>query len=134
MARYPCRYLGSDRLEHFTPETMITNKETRTWAMAIHLSQFAGYLVPLAAFVVPIVIWQVQKDDMPELDIHGRIVTNWLLSSLIYFTVFGVLSFVIIGIPFVFVLLALTIVFPIVGGIKANQGRAWKYPLSINFF
>ena len=113
---------------------MITNEETRMWAMALHLSQFAGYLVPLAGFVVPIVIWQVQKEDMPELDIHGRIVANWLISSLIYFTVFGLLSFVIIGLPFVFALIALTIIFPIIGGIKANQGRAWKYPLAINFF
>jgi uncharacterized Tic20 family protein len=28
----------------------------------------------------------------------------------------------------------LVVVFPIIGGIKASTGEAWKYPLSIPFF
>ena len=27
----------------------------------------------------------------------------------------------------------LAVVFPIVGGLKASSGEAWKYPLSISF-
>jgi uncharacterized Tic20 family protein len=32
------------------------------------------------------------------------------------------------------ILVVICIVFPIVGGIKANGGIEWQYPLSIRFF
>ena len=113
---------------------MIADKETQQWAMLLHLSQFSGYVIPLAGLVVPIIIWQVQKENMPDLDIHGRIVTNWIISEIIYGIIFVILCFVLIGIPLLIVLGILSVAFPIIGGLKANQGRAWKYPLSISFF
>ena len=114
------------------PET--SDKEVRMWAMILHLSQFAGYVVPLAGLIVPVVIWQVKKEEMPELDVHGRIVANWMISEIIYAALFVVLSFVLIGIPLLVILGILAVVFPIIGGIKANDGVAWKYPLSIPIF
>jgi uncharacterized Tic20 family protein len=36
---------------------MIQDQQTRQWAMFLHLSQFAGYIIPLAGLVVPIIIW-----------------------------------------------------------------------------
>jgi uncharacterized Tic20 family protein len=48
--------------------------------------------------------------------------------------VIAVLCFVLIGILLVPVLVVLNIVFPIIGGLKANEGVVWKYPLSIPFF
>lgn len=102
--------------------------------MILHLSQFAGYVIPLAGLVVPIIIWQVQKENMPDLDIHGRIVTNWIISEIIYGVIFAILCFVLIGIPLLIVLGVLSVAFPIIGALKANQGQTWKYPLSIAFF
>jgi len=105
----------------------------RQWAMFLHLSLFAGFLVPMAGLVVPIIIWQLKKEEFPEIDEHGKIVVNWIISSFIYAAVCVVLCFVLIGIPLLFVLGVLSIVFPIIGGIKANDGQVWKYPLSIQF-
>jgi len=48
--------------------------------------------------------------------------------------VFGFLCFVIIGIPLFMALVAVGIVFPIVGAVKANNGEVWPYPCSIAFF
>ena len=109
------------------------DQETRQWAMLLHLSQFAGYVIPMAGLVVPIVIWQMKKEELPALDIHGKIVANWIISALIYGAIFIVLSFVLIGIPLLMVLGVLGIAFPIIGALKANEGHTWKYPLSINF-
>ena len=103
------------------------------WAMILHLSVFAGYLVPIAGLVAPIVIWQVKKAVLPGIDIHGKIVVNWILSGLIYAVIFFLLSFVLIGIPLLIALGVVAVIFPIVGGIKANNGEAWKYPLTIQF-
>jgi len=108
--------------------------DANQWAMWLHLSMLSGFVVPGAGFIAPIVIWQIKKDELPGIDRHGKNATNWLISSLIYGIVFGILTFVLIGIPLLFALAACTVVFPIVAGLKANQGEIWKYPMAIEFF
>ena len=108
--------------------------DSNMWAMLIHLSQFCGYVIPLAGLIVPIVLWQIKKDEFPSIDKHGRIVANWVFTEIIFFIIFMVLMFVIIGIPLLVVLGIVGIVFPIVGAVKANSGELWPYPCSIRFF
>ncbi len=102
--------------------------------MLLHLSQLANFLVPLGGLIVPIVIWQVKKTELPGIDVHGKIVVNWIISALLYGIGCFILFFLLIGIPMLVALGIIAIIFPIVGGIKANNGEAWKYPLSITFF
>jgi len=109
-------------------------QQTRQWAMFIHLSSLMGLIVPLAGMIVPIILWQIKKTELPGIDVHGKIVANWIISSLIYAVICGVLIFVLIGIPLLFALCIVGIVFPIIGGIKASNGEVWNYPLSIQFF
>ena len=73
--------------------------DANTWAMLLHLSQFCGYIAPLAGLVVPIVLWQVKKGDSEIIDRHGRIVANWIISELIYWAISAALVFVFVGIP-----------------------------------
>ena len=109
-------------------------QQTRLWAMLIHLSLLAGILIPYAGYVVPIVIWQLKKNELPGIDAHGRVAANWMISWVIYTVIAFVLCFVLIGIPLLLVLAILHIVFPIIGAVKANEGELWQYPLSIKFF
>ena len=111
-----------------------TQMDEKTWAILLHLSQFCGFLIPLAGLVVPIVLWQVKKNESQLIDQHGRIVANWLITAFIAGIVFFMLSFLLIGIPLLILLGVLCIVFPIVGAIKANDGIAWPYPGSYRFF
>jgi uncharacterized Tic20 family protein len=60
-------------------------------------------------------------------------VCNWLISALLYGVLCIPLAFVFIGFFLALALAVLGIVFPIIGGIKANNGEVWKYPLSITF-
>ncbi len=115
-----------------TPEDL--EARGREWAMFLHLSQLLGFLLPFGGVIAPLLIWQVKKDELPDIDDHGRVVMNWALSVLIYFVGAVVLAFVLIGIPLLLVLAVLAVVFPIIGGIKANEGELWRYPLSIPFF
>lgn len=112
----------------------VPNPSANQMAMFLHFSQYLGFVLPIIGFVAPILIWQLKKEDIPELDIHGRIVANWLLSSLIYSLVCGVLTFVLIGFLGFLILAGLSLTFPIIGGIKANDGQPWDYPGSIRFF
>lgn len=111
-----------------------TVRETRQWAMLVHLSQF-GYLVfPLAGIVLPILLWQLKKNELPGIDAHGRVVLNWSISVIIYAIICIPLIFLFIGIPLIAIVAIAAIVFPIIGAIKANDGVLWKYPASIQFF
>ena len=109
-------------------------RETNQWAMYLHFSMLAGYLIPLAGLIAPIVIWQVKKDELPGIDEHGKNAVNWIISHLIYGFVFVILCIVLIGIPLLIALGVCSIAFPIVAGIKANSGEIWRYPLAIQFF
>jgi uncharacterized Tic20 family protein len=107
--------------------------QTRMWAMLLHFSILAGYAVPIAGLVVPIMIWQLKKDELSEIDVHGKNAVNWIISELIYLAVSFILCFVIIGIPLVIILGILGIIFPIIAALKASNGEVWRYPLSISF-
>ena len=110
------------------------SSDTNMLGMLLHLSQFCGYVVPLAGLIVPIVLWQIKKNDSEILDRHGRVVVNWIITEFILGIVFGLLCLVIIGIPLFAALAVAAVVFPIVGGVKANNGEVWPYPCSIAFF
>jgi uncharacterized protein len=105
----------------------------RQWAMFLHFSILLGFFIPIAGLVAPIVIWQIKKTEFPEIDAHGKNVANWIISVIIYGCVGFLLTFILIGIPLLYLLGAFCVVFPIIGGIKANNGEIWKYPMSIEF-
>lgn len=109
-------------------------QQTRLWGFALHLSILAGFAVPIAGLVVPVVIWQLKKDELPGIDQHGRNAVNWIISKLIYAAISAILVFAAIGIPMLIALGIMAVVFPIVAAIKAYNGEIWKYPLAIQFF
>ena len=106
-------------------------QQTRQWAFFLHLSVLAGLVVPIAGVVVPILIWQLKKAELPGLDVHGKNAINWIISAFIYAVVGFILTRAIIGGPLLIVLCVLGVVFPIVAAIKANNGEVWQYPFSI---
>jgi len=108
-----------------------TEQETRQWAMFLHLSQLAGFVLPLAGLVLPIVIWQVKKTSLPGIDVHGKVVANWIISVIVYGVACVLLAFVVIGIPLLVALAVVALVFPIIGGMKAGNGEVWRYPMSL---
>lgn len=119
----------------YRPDTALlqTDKE-RQMGLFLHISQLANMLIPPAGIIAPIVIWQVKKDEMPGLDAHGKMVTNWIISSVIYWAISIVLLFVFfIGLIPMLGLTIAGIAFPIIGAVKANNGEFWEYPLTIKF-
>lgn len=117
----------------YRPPTNLRTPDEQQMGLFLHLSQLAGLIVPFAGLIVPIVIWQTQKDKMPALDAHGKMIVNWMISLLIYAVVSGVLTIVLVGILGLLAVAVMSIVFPIIGGIKANNGELWEYPLTIKF-
>lgn len=121
-----------DYMQYQQPSSLQT-PEQKQMGLFLHLSQLAGLIVPVAGLVIPIVLWQTQKDKTPGLDAHGKMVTNWIISSLIYAFVSIPLMFVLVGFLTLIAVAIMGIVFPIIGAIKANNGELWEYPLTIKF-
>jgi uncharacterized Tic20 family protein len=115
------------------PPIGLQTQDEKQMGMFLHLSQLLNIILPFGGVIAPIVLWQMKKDQMPALDAHGKMVVNWLISSLIYYVISGVLAIVLIGFLGIFALIIMGIVFPIIGGIKANNGELWEYPLTIKF-
>ncbi|OHX64390.1 DUF4870 domain-containing protein [Flammeovirga pacifica] len=116
------------------------NTEVRPWGMDVnqfcmlmHLSQFAGYLMPFAGVALPIVMWATTKEESPQVDEQGKNILNWMISTYIYAIGFGILCIFLIGIPFIIALGIMTVVCAILGAIKSNDGGIYKYPFTINF-
>ena len=127
--------------EHKFEESQYEVVDARPWGMKLnefnmllHLSQFAGFIIPFAGLILPIVMWATNKDEHPSVDVHGKNVLNWIISTIIYAIVGAILSIIFIGI---FVLLALgicSLIFTIIGAVKASKGEVYEYPMSIKFF
>lgn len=112
---------------------METTSEERQYAMFIHLAQFAGYIIPGLGWILPLVLWLVRRENSAFIDENGKIVLNWILSCLVYGILAGILTLLLIGIPLLVALGVCSIVFIVLGAIRANEGIAWAYPLSIRF-
>lgn len=122
----------SFEMQYSQPSALVTS-EQKQMGMFLHLSQLANVILFPIGIILPIVLWQTQKEKIPALDAHGKMVTNWMISVTIYMIVSIILMFVLIGFVLIFVVGAVGIIFPIIGGIKANNGELWEYPLTIKF-
>lgn len=112
-----------------------------TWAMIVHLSALVGFLIPFGNVLGPLVIWVIKKDELPEVDRHGKEALNYHISISIYLAVAWaitlVLTLVFIGILLVPVVAIANIIlmalFPVLAGVKANEGGWYDYPMTIRF-
>ncbi|HRD72589.1 MAG TPA: DUF4870 domain-containing protein [Aquimonas sp.] len=109
----------------------LPSSEQRQWAMFAHLSALIGLIVPFGNVLGPLVIWLVQKDKMAFVDDQGKEALNFQI------TVFGAavisffLMFILIGFLLIFVVGLGALVLTIIAAIKANEGVAYRYPLTI---
>lgn len=107
--------------------------DEKQMGLFLHLSQLANIILFPIGIVLPIVLWQTQKDKMPALDAHGKMVTNFMISMTIYLFISIILMFVLIGFLLLPVVGLIGLIFPIIGAMKANNGEFWEYPLTIKF-
>ncbi|WP_062061058.1 DUF4870 domain-containing protein [Cellvibrio sp. OA-2007] len=115
------------------PHTMTMQTNNFDYAMVLHLAQFCSWLFPFLGLIVPLIMWQSKKED-PYIDEQGKVVMNWVFSSLIYFLVSAILCFIVVGFFLMAILLVCSIVFTIMGAMDANKGIIKNYPMAIKFF
>lgn len=105
-----------------------------SWAVLCHLGGLAGYLANgIGSILVPLVLWLVKRDEIPEVDAHGKEAVNFNISVSIYYVVLIVLAFVTFGLaaPLLLVLSLFHIICIIQAAIRANNGEMYRYPFTI---
>lgn len=117
----------------------LTEEQARNWAMAAHLSALVSAFIGFA-FVGPLIVYLVKKDDHPFIRKEAAEALNFQLSWLIWAVAGGILLAIlivlIIGVVLIPVAIAAAIawlVLTIVAGVKAGKGESYRYPLTIRF-
>lgn len=114
-------------------ESNMPTQDERNMAMFCHLGAFAGFIIPIpfAGIIVPLIIWQIKKDQSAYIDMHGKESVNFQITMAIAFLISFVLVFVLIGIPLLIGLAIFDLIIVIIAAIKANEGTEYRYPFSL---
>ncbi|MBF8721837.1 MULTISPECIES: DUF4870 domain-containing protein [Pseudomonas] len=113
------------------PDLPITppNAEIRQWAMFCHLSALLGLVVPLGHLLGPLVMWIWKRELDPFIDAQGKEALNFQISVTIAGFICFLLMFVLVGIVLFAILTVAVLVLAILAGVKANEGKPYRYPL-----
>lgn len=106
------------------------SQEARQWAMFCHFAAFLGLVFPFGSLLGPLIIWQVKKDMDPFVDAQGKEALNFQISVALAAVVCVLLMIVVIGFPLLMLLGLAALVLTIIAGIKANEGKAYRYPFT----
>jgi uncharacterized Tic20 family protein len=125
-------------------------QQVRTWSMLCHLSALAGLIIPFGSIIGPLIVWQIKKNELPEIDPHGKESVNFQITILIISLIFSAFLFgslgygILFGSPFALFAGSLGLgsilslirlaswVLVIIASIRANNGELFHYP-SIKF-
>lgn len=109
-------------------------KKNRQLLVLTHLSQLLDMVTLIGGFLVPLVLWLVKKDEVVDMDEHGKSILNFRISMFIYVLIcIPMILFFGLGIVGLFVIGLFYLIFPIVNAIRANNDEAPSYPLTIQF-
>ncbi len=109
-------------------------KENRQLLVFTHLSQLLDFVTGIGGFIVPLLLWLVKKDEVFDMDRHGKAIINFRISMFLYLLIcipfvllfgLGLLGFIVIGLFY--------IIFPIINAVRASNNQQPNYPLSIKF-
>jgi uncharacterized Tic20 family protein len=102
-------------------------QEDKTLALLTHLSGI------ILSFIVPLVIWLTNKDkaDKGWLNDQAKEALNFQITIAIAYAICMVLAVIVIGGLLMPVVWLVNLIFCILGGVKANEGVAYRYPFAI---
>ncbi|MFC3607588.1 DUF4870 domain-containing protein [Stutzerimonas tarimensis] len=107
------------------------SRQARQWAMFCHYSAFFWFLVPMIGNVLgPLIVWQLKKDMDPFVDDQGKEALNFQITYSIWMIISGILAWILIGFALAALVNLVALVLVIIAGIRANEGKAYRYPLT----
>ena len=109
------------------------SKDERTWGMFCHLAGLAGFVVPFGSVIGPLVVWLMKKEESAFVNDQGREALNFHLSMLIFEVIAFFMCFILIGFLILPLLLIFELIQVIIASISANDGKPYRYPMTMQF-
>ncbi|WNF36781.1 DUF4870 domain-containing protein [Bacillaceae bacterium IKA-2] len=100
----------------------MVQRDERTLAMLIYLISF------FTAFIGPLIIWLLKKDESDFIDHHGREYFNFMISFTVYSIISAILILVALGVFMLIILGIAGFILTIVAAIKALDGEYYRFP------
>ncbi|MEB2300573.1 DUF4870 domain-containing protein [Lysinibacillus xylanilyticus] len=95
--------------------------ETKWSKVIIHASAFfAPWLVPIIFFLIS------SEEEVKSISVQALL---FQVVMVVLLTISGILSFLLIGIPFLIVFGIIYFIAPIIGIVKALSDESWRYPI-----
>lgn len=99
-----------------------------------HLTQLLSYVIGFGSLIVPLIIWLSSKDKVEGMNEHGKAIINLQLSLILYIVI-SIPAILLLGLGILGLIAAgiLGFVLPIVNAVKASNGEAPSYFMTIRF-
>jgi uncharacterized Tic20 family protein len=110
-----------------------TGRDARMWAALCHAAAFAGFVMPFGNVAGPLVLWLLKRNDHDFIDDQGKEAVNFQLGLTIYLLISLVLMLVLVGFLLFAAGIVFGVVFAVIAAVRANEGRRYRYPLTIRF-
>ncbi|WP_231595165.1 DUF4870 domain-containing protein [Salinibacterium sp. SWN1162] len=111
----------------YAPIQPMSPSDEKLWATLIHVGGI------FFSFVPALVGYLVFKDRGPFINAHARTALNFQITMAIAYAVSVILMLVVIGYLTMFAVAIIILIFSIIAAVAANNGQAYKYPLTIEF-
>lgn len=108
-------------------------QDEQTWGLIAHLSALAGFVIPFGNILGPLIVWLTKRDESAFVGDQAKEALNFQLTATVALVISFFLIFVAIGILLMPIIGIGVLVLTIVAGVKANEGRRYRYPLTIRF-
>ncbi len=120
----------------------VPSAEEKQWALFAHLSALLGAFVTglwfgWGCFIGPLIIWLIKKDTMPFVNDQAKEALNFNITLAIIGLILLVLVVMTFGVglliawPIGVIVGIGWLVFTIIAAIKASEGVAYRYPISL---
>ncbi|MEE4283843.1 MAG: DUF4870 domain-containing protein [Pseudomonadales bacterium] len=120
-------------MSELNPNPGNSDIETRRWAAATHIAAVAGYVIPFGNIIGPLLVWQLKKEDGQLIDDQGKESVNFQITVSIAMLISALLTLILIGFLMIFVIGLGALILVVIAAIKANDGEAYRYPLTLRF-
>ncbi len=114
------------------PEADVPTKDERMWAMFAHFSSLLGFAIGGLTFLGPLIIWLIKREESEFIDDQGKESLNFQITMCVAGVVIFALTLITCGMaaPLFLVLALVDVIYVILGGVKANEGKAYRYPFN----
>lgn len=112
-----------------------TDQQVRRWragrAAQVLGGGAIGLVFPFGSLLGPLIVWQLKRESDPFVDAQGKEALNFQITVALAMFVSFLLMLVVIGFFLLGLVCLAALVLTIIAGIKANEGKAYRYPFCL---